>query len=256
MSAPSPIKLLGISGSLRAQSYNSGALSVVGSVLPEGMTFDVASLAHRPFYNADIEQRGFPAAVESFRRKFAAADALIFAVPEYNFSVPGVLKNALEWLSRPPDSPTNGKPCAVFGASVSPLGTARGSVPLPSHLCVAEHDSGECTACRHHECKDKVRCPGPADRSGVRRSHSTTRRRTAESNHPSAQQSGSLVGPRRETSTPHRTNIRNPGWSPTTVMCPLQGEVSSNRNTLPGLSRRVSPSVVVMEKVPCRTMPN
>ena len=56
----------------------------------------------------------------------AAADALIFAVPEYNFSLPGVLKNALEWLSRPPAPPADGKPCAVFGASVSPLGTARG----------------------------------------------------------------------------------------------------------------------------------
>jgi chromate reductase, NAD(P)H dehydrogenase (quinone) len=89
MNAPSPIKLLGISGSLRAQSYNSGALSVVGSVLLEGVEFDVASLAELPFYNADVEQRGFPAAVESFRRRVAAADALIFAVPEYNFSVPG-----------------------------------------------------------------------------------------------------------------------------------------------------------------------
>ena len=66
------------------------------------MAFDVASLADLPFYNADVEQRGFPAAVESFRSNVAAADALIFAVPEYNFSVSGVLKNALEWLSRPP----------------------------------------------------------------------------------------------------------------------------------------------------------
>jgi chromate reductase len=136
MSAPSPIKLLGISGSLRAQSYNSAALSVVGSVLPEGMEFSVASLTDLPFYNADVEQRGFPAVVESFRRKVAAADALIFAVPEYNFSVPGVLKNALEWLSRPPRSPTNGKPCAVFGASVSPLGTARGQFHF-RHICVS-----------------------------------------------------------------------------------------------------------------------
>jgi chromate reductase, NAD(P)H dehydrogenase (quinone) len=136
MSAPPPIKLLGISGSLRAQSYNSGALSVVASVLPEGMEFDVASLADLPFYNADVERRGFPAVVESFRRKVAASDALIFAVPEYNFSVPGVLKNALEWLSRPPDSPTNGKPCAVFGASVSPLGTARGQFHF-RHICVS-----------------------------------------------------------------------------------------------------------------------
>jgi chromate reductase len=136
MSAPSPIKLLGISGSLRARSYNSGALTVVGSVLPEGMAFDVASLADLPFYNADVEQRGFPAVVESFRRDVAAADALIFAVPEYNFSVSGVLKNALEWLSRPPNSPTNSKPCAVFGATVSPLGTARGQFHF-RHICVS-----------------------------------------------------------------------------------------------------------------------
>jgi chromate reductase len=136
MSALSRIKLLGISGSLRAQSYNSGALSVVGSVLPEDVEFDVASLSDLPFYNADVEQRGFPAAVESFRRSVAAADALIFAVPEYNFSVPGVLKNALEWLSRPPNPPTNGKPCAMFGASVSPLGTARGQFHF-RHICVS-----------------------------------------------------------------------------------------------------------------------
>jgi chromate reductase, NAD(P)H dehydrogenase (quinone) len=136
MSAPSRIKLLGISGSLRAQSYNSGALSVVGSVLPEDIEFDVASLSDLPFYNADVEQRGFPAAVEDFRRSVAAADALIFAVPEYNFSVPGVLKNALEWLSRPPNPPTNGKPCAMFGASVSPLGTARGQFHF-RHICVS-----------------------------------------------------------------------------------------------------------------------
>jgi chromate reductase, NAD(P)H dehydrogenase (quinone) len=136
MSNPAAIKLLGISGSLRAQSFNSGALSVVGSVLPEGMEFNVASLTDLPFYNADVEQRGFPSEVESFRRKVAVADALIFAVPEYNFSVPGVLKNALEWLSRPPNSPTNGKPCAVFGASVSPLGTARGQFHF-RHICVS-----------------------------------------------------------------------------------------------------------------------
>jgi len=136
MSSGPVIKLLGISGSLRGRSYNSGALSVVGSVLPEDMEFEVVSLSDLPFYNADVEQCGFPAQVESFRNKVAAADALIFAVPEYNFSVPGVLKNALEWLSRPPNSPTNGKPCAMFGASVSPLGTARGQFHF-RHICVS-----------------------------------------------------------------------------------------------------------------------
>jgi chromate reductase len=126
MSAPSVIKLLGISGSLRKQSYNSGALRALASLLPEGMTFATANLAALPFYNADIERLGLPDAVKAFRAEVAAAEALIFAVPEYNFSIPGVMKNALEWLSREPDPPANGKPCAIFGASVSPLGTARG----------------------------------------------------------------------------------------------------------------------------------
>jgi len=126
MSTPSSIKLLGVSGSLRKQSYNSGALRSIASILPEGLTFEIADLAALPFYNADVEQNGLPAAVKKFRAEIAAADALIFAVPEYNFSLPGVLKNALEWLSRQPDPPADGKPCAVLGASVSPLGTARG----------------------------------------------------------------------------------------------------------------------------------
>ena len=126
MSAPMSIKLLGVSGSLRSQSYNSGALRAIASVLPEGMTFTIADIAALPFYNTDVEQGGFPDAVRKVRAEVAAADALIFAVPEYNFSLPGVLKNALEWLSRPPSPPANEKPCAVFGASISPLGTARG----------------------------------------------------------------------------------------------------------------------------------
>jgi chromate reductase len=136
MSDPSALKLLGISGSLRAQSYNSGALQAVASLLPSDVTYSVASLADVPFYNFDVEQRGFPAPVETLRKQVAAADALIFAVPEYNFSVSGVLKNALEWLSRPPNSPVNAKPCAMLGASVSPLGTARGQFHL-RHVCVS-----------------------------------------------------------------------------------------------------------------------
>jgi chromate reductase len=132
----SPIRLVGLSGSLRAQSYNSGALRAVASLLPEGMLFAIASLAELPFYNSDIEQQGVPAAVQSFRNEIAAADALIFAVPEYNFSIPGVLKNALEWLSRSPKAPADGKPCALFGASVSSLGTARGQFHF-RHVCVS-----------------------------------------------------------------------------------------------------------------------
>jgi len=126
MSAATSIKLLGVSGSLRKQSYNSGALRAIPAILPDGMTFEIADISDLPFYNNDVEQAGFPDVVKNFRTKVAAADALIFAVPEYNFSLPGVLKNALEWLSRPPNPPVNAKPCAVLGASISPLGTARG----------------------------------------------------------------------------------------------------------------------------------
>lgn len=136
MATQSPIKLLGISGSLRKQSYNCGALRAVPSLLPEGVDFAVADLAGLPFYNADVEQVGFPDAVKEFRGKVAGADALLFAVPEYNFSLSGVLKNALEWLSRPPNPPVNGKACGVFGASVSPLGTARGQFHF-RQVCVS-----------------------------------------------------------------------------------------------------------------------
>jgi len=136
MSTPPPIRLVGLSGSLRVQSYNSSALRMVASLLPEGMTFAITSLIELPFYNTDVEQQGLPVTVQRFRSEIAAADALIFAVPEYNFSIPGVLKNALEWLSRPPDPPANGKPCAMFGASISPLGTARGQFHF-RHICVS-----------------------------------------------------------------------------------------------------------------------
>jgi chromate reductase, NAD(P)H dehydrogenase (quinone) len=136
MPAPSSIRLLGISGSLRRQSYNSGALRAIATIVPEDVSFSTVDLSSLPFYNADVEQSGFPEAVKKFRSDVAAADALIFAVPEYNFSLPGVLKNALEWLSRQPDPPAWGKACAVFGASVSPLGTARGQFHF-RHVCVS-----------------------------------------------------------------------------------------------------------------------
>jgi chromate reductase len=136
MAASSPIKLLGMSGSLRKLSFNSGALRAIPTLLPEGMSFEVADLSSVPFYNGDVEQAGFPDPVKKIRADVAAADALIFALPEYNFSVPGVLKNAMEWLSRPPNPPGNGKACAVLGASVSPLGTARGQFHF-RHVCVS-----------------------------------------------------------------------------------------------------------------------
>ena len=136
MSDAKILKLLGISGSLRAKSFNTAALHVVGSALPPATSFEIADISALPFYNADVEQHGFPAAVETLRDKVRSADALVFAVPEYNFAIPGVLKNALEWLSRPPGPPANAKPCAILGATVSPLGTARGQFNL-RQICVS-----------------------------------------------------------------------------------------------------------------------
>ena len=90
MTERSSLGFVGISGSLRLHSYNSGALRAVAALIPEGTTFSIASLADLPFHNADVEQRDLPPSVERFRAEVAAADALIFATPEYNFSVSGV----------------------------------------------------------------------------------------------------------------------------------------------------------------------
>lgn len=136
MSAVGLVKVVGISGSLRKGSYNSALLCAATDLLPEGMTLEGLGLVDLPFYNSDIEQQGLPPAVQHFRARIAAADALLFAVPEYNFSISGVLKNALEWASRPPNPPVSGKACALMGATVSPLGTARGQFHL-RQVCVS-----------------------------------------------------------------------------------------------------------------------
>jgi len=95
----------------------------------------VADISAIPPYNEDVRAKGFPPAVESLRRQIAAADALLFATPEYNFSMAGVLKNAIDWASRPPDQPFAGKPVAMMGASVGMLGTARAQYHL-RQVCV------------------------------------------------------------------------------------------------------------------------
>jgi chromate reductase, NAD(P)H dehydrogenase (quinone) len=95
------IKILGISGSLRKESYNTMALRAVKNLVPQGAeigTFDIAPI---PLYNEDVRATGLPSAVEDLRSKIVAADALLLVTPEYNYSVPGVLKNAIDWASRP-----------------------------------------------------------------------------------------------------------------------------------------------------------
>ena len=124
------VKVLGISGSLRQGSYNSAALRAAQELLPEGMALEIANIRDFPLYDEDVRQQGFPPPVEEFRGRIKEADALLIATPEYNYSVPGLLKNAIDWASRPPDQPFEAKPIAIFGASPSMLGTARAQYHL------------------------------------------------------------------------------------------------------------------------------
>lgn len=119
------MNVLGISGSLRSGSYNSMALRAAQQLAPAGMTIEIADISQIPMYNDDVRAAGFPDAVLQLKQAVRAADAVLLVTPEYNFSIPGVLKNTLDWLSRPPEPPFDGKPVAIMGAATGPLGTAR-----------------------------------------------------------------------------------------------------------------------------------
>ena len=130
MSDGRSISVLGICGSLRRGSYNMAALRTAIELKPPGMTIAVADISAFPLYNEDVRAQGFPPVVDIFRRQIRAADALLFATPEYNYSMPGVLKNAIDWASRPPDQPFAGKPVAIIGAGAGMAGTARAQYDL------------------------------------------------------------------------------------------------------------------------------
>ena len=118
------ISVLGFAGSLREGSYNKAALRAAIELAPAGMTIETFDLAPIQPYNEDVKERGFPPPEQEFRERIRAADALLIVTPEYNRGVSGVLKNAIDWASRPPDQPFNGKPTAIFGASPGMIGTA------------------------------------------------------------------------------------------------------------------------------------
>ena len=124
-----PIKLVAFCGSLRKGSFNRMALQVFAERAPAGTTVETIEIDW-PLYDADIQAQGFPDKVQAAQRAMLAADGIVFASPEYNYSVSGVLKNAIDWLSRMTPQPFAGKPMAVFGASGGPLGTARAQYHL------------------------------------------------------------------------------------------------------------------------------
>jgi chromate reductase len=124
------MNILGISGSLRKNSWNTGLLRNAATAIPKGMQLDTFDLSAIPMYNTDIDGATMPAAVKELRSRIATSDALLIATPEYNYSVPGVLKNAIDWASRTPkDSPLNGKPIALMGAG-GVMGTVRAQLHL------------------------------------------------------------------------------------------------------------------------------
>jgi chromate reductase len=124
------IHILGSAGSLRRQSYNRSALRAASHLLPQGATLEIFELDGIPGFNEDEEQNP-PAKVVELKKRIRAADAILFVTPEYNYSVPGVLKNAIDWASRPyGDSAWAGKAVAVMGASIGMFGTARAQYHL------------------------------------------------------------------------------------------------------------------------------
>jgi chromate reductase len=125
MATGGAIKVLGFSGSLRAGSFNSGALRAAMELAPAGLTIEPFDLAPIPLYNEDVHAKGNPPPVADFRARIKAADALLICSPEYNYSTSGVLKNAIDWASRPPDQPFDGKPIALLSASPSFTGGVR-----------------------------------------------------------------------------------------------------------------------------------
>jgi len=125
-----PIRILGIAGSLRRKSYNRAALRAAQQLAPEDAVIDIFELDGIPVFSEDDERQP-PVKIVELKKRIREADAILFVTPEYNYSIPGGLKNAIDWASRPyGDNAWNGKPVAVMGASLGTLGTARAQYHL------------------------------------------------------------------------------------------------------------------------------
>lgn len=120
----STIRVLGLSGSMRQNSYNTALLRAAQELVPRNMVIELYDLSAIPMYNEDLRDRGYPPTVSQLREDIRATDAILIASPEYNRSVPALLKNAIDWASRRPDQPFKDKPIAIMGVSNGALGAA------------------------------------------------------------------------------------------------------------------------------------
>ena len=124
------MKIVAISGSLRKASFNTALLNAARELAPDGMDIHIEGLSEIPPYDADLQAQGFPASVQRLADQIRDADAVLIATPEYNYSIPGVLKNAIDWVSRVETQPFEGKAIAIMGASMGNLGTSRSQYHL------------------------------------------------------------------------------------------------------------------------------
>jgi chromate reductase len=125
------LRVIGIAGSLRRMSYNRALLCAAQQLAPPSLRIDIEELDDVPMFNADLDAGSRPEGVARLRQAVLAADGLLLVTPEYNHGVPGVMKNAIDWLSQPlRESVLDGKPTALMGASTGLAGTARGQSQL------------------------------------------------------------------------------------------------------------------------------
>jgi chromate reductase len=134
MAADRPLRVAGIAGSLRRASFNRGLLRAAIELAPVGMTIDPLEIRELPLYDADLDVDGGPEVVRAFKAAILAADGVFIATPEYNYSMPGVLKNALDWASRAPERALQDKPVAIVGATPGRWGTVRSQLALRQML--------------------------------------------------------------------------------------------------------------------------
>jgi chromate reductase, NAD(P)H dehydrogenase (quinone) len=129
-----PLRVAGIAGSLRRASFNRGLLRAAVQSAPRGMTIEPLEIRELPHYDADLDVEGGPEVVRAFKARIIEADGLLIATPEYNYSMSGVLKNALDWASRAPERAMQNKPVAIVGATPGRWGTVRSQMALRQML--------------------------------------------------------------------------------------------------------------------------